>query len=116
MNKTGFVALVVAIGGCALTPQELSQSTKPTRHEMALTAEAAAKCIAANVENAAAAYTPTVRSVNAREWQVVVRVPRAENTTALLAHVIPSGRSSAALVWTTPYSTGDLRKTALKGC
>ena len=94
--KIGLIAAVL-ISGCAQTPKDVMDNSTATRYALKNDPKTAAYCVARNAENAASYYATTVRPMDGG-MEVIVRVPAADNTVIVIAHIRAEGAGSSAEV------------------
>lgn len=90
-------ALLLILAGCGTTPNELTQSSQRTTHNLVNPPAIAAGCMARNIENHQSGFVASVRQLDANRMELVVRVT-VEHVFAVV-HVAPSGKGSMATVY-----------------
>jgi len=100
------IAMLVAVGGCAMSPLQVVEQGKRFEFSSAKPASATAACLARNAEEYTPGIVPGVLSANVRDaaqagsLEVVVRA--GEAGTMAIARVAPAPTGSTVTVWVTP--------------
>lgn len=99
--RTSILTILVALSGCASTPQEVMQSGQRSVHEARLAPQRAAGCLARNAENYVDSVRATMRPLETGErYEVLVRnVTSSLRPLVLIAIVEPRADGASVVIY-----------------